>query len=107
MLCSLRVIRATGSGSDARHAAAGGLGDGQLDELVADDLVREAERTLELVEGSGRRDRLHDQVVPGLLALDGVRELALAPPVGPAVDGAPGGVDAVGDDLDEGLRLRV
>ena len=40
------------------QAAAGGLGVGQADELVADDVVRESERTLEVVE----RPRLGDEV---------------------------------------------
>jgi hypothetical protein len=38
------------SGSADCHAAALGLGFGQTDELVTDDVVRETERALELVE---------------------------------------------------------
>jgi len=74
---------------------------------VADDVVREAQRALEFVERAGRRDRLDDQVVPGLFAVDRIGELALTPPVGLAVDLAAGGLDAVGDGLDPGLGLRV
>ena len=84
-----------------------GLGDGQPDQLVADDLVRDAERTLELVERPRRRRRPRHHVVAGLLVVDRVGEAALAPPIGLAVDRATGGGDAVGDDLHEGLGLRV
>jgi len=95
------------SGSSARHAAALGLGVGQTDELVADDVVRETKRALELVERSTRSDALDDEVVTRLLLVDRVGELTLSPPIGLAVDRAAGGDDSVGDRLDPGLCLRI
>src|SRR4249920_3428941 len=74
------------SGGVDRHTAARGLGDGQLEQLEADDLVRDAERALELGEGAGRCDGLDHQVVAGVLAVDRIGEGTLAPPVRPAVD---------------------
>src|SRR3954447_7480692 len=95
------------SGGGARHAAALGLVLRQADQLVADDLVREAQGALQAVERATGRHHLDDEVVAGLLAIDRVGELALPPPVRPAVDRAAGGRDAVGHRLDPRLRLRV
>src|SRR6476620_3393908 len=105
--CDVRVCPGAASGGVDRHAAARGLGDGQLEQLEADDLVRDAERALELGEGAGRCDGLDHQVVTGVLAVDRIGEGTLAPPVRPTVDRAAGGDDAVGDDLDVGLGPGV
>ena len=89
------------------HAAASRLGVGKTDELVADDVVREAERALELVEGATRGQDLGNDVVAVLLLVDRVGELALAPPIGLAVKVTTGLGDRVGDRLHPGLGLRV
>ena len=75
------------------------LGIGQTDELVADDVVREAERALELVEGATGGEALDHDVVAGLLLVDRVGVLALPPPIGLAVDRATGLGDSSVIDL--------
>ena len=62
-LSPLRCRGRPGRGGAVDHAAARGLGVGQADQLVADDLVREAERALEVVEGAGSGDEVEDHVV--------------------------------------------
>ena len=74
----------------AEQAATGGLAVGQADELVADDLVREAQGPVEVVEVAGLGDDLEDDVVALVLVVDLVGEAALAPPVGGG-DGAAAG----------------
>src|SRR5215217_7727310 len=95
------------SGGGHCHAAALGLVLGQADQLVADDLVREAQGALQLVEGAPWRDRLDDEVVAGLLAVDRVGVLTLPPPVRPTVDRAASGRDPIGHRLDPRLGLRI
>src|SRR6056297_1653945 len=93
------------SGGGHCHTAALGLGLGQTDELVTDDVVRETERALEFVESAGGGHDLGDHVVTRRLLVDRVRELALAPPIDLAVEFASGGGDTVGHHLHPGLRL--
>src|SRR4051812_14720499 len=74
------------SGRRLRQAAACCLGIGKPDELVADDVVGDAERPLEVVEGATRSEQLVHDVVAVFLLVDRVGILATAPPVGLAVD---------------------
>ena len=87
MVVSSRGDRgAQAAGARLDQAATGGLGIGQADELVADDVVRETERALEDRRGHrGLGDEVEDRVVALGLVLDLVGEAALAPPVGLAV----------------------
>ena len=62
------------------EAAAGGLVVGQADELVADDLVREAQDALEGVEVGAVGHDLEDHVEALVLVVDLVGEAAPAPP---------------------------
>src|SRR6478752_2557031 len=61
---------AAGSGRGANQAAALGLGIGKAKELVADDVVRESELTLEVVECATRCQQVEDGVVAVLLLVD-------------------------------------
>jgi len=63
------------------HAAASGFVVGQADELVADDLVREAQVALQLVERAGRRHDVEEDVVALFLLVDLVGEAPLPPPL--------------------------
>src|SRR6266508_3234913 len=79
-------------------AASAGLGVGKADQLVADDLVREPERTLDVVERAAVRldQRVHRVETLGLV-LDLIGEAAFAPPVGLADDLTASGGDPPGD----------
>ena len=79
----------------------------QADQLVANDVVREAELALELVEGAATGEALDHEVVAGFLLVDRVREGALSPPIGLAVNRPTGLGDFVGDELRPGLGLCI
>src|SRR4051812_26329354 len=89
------------------HAAASGLVVGQADELVADDLVREAQVALQLVERAGRRHDVEEDVVALFLLVDLVGEASLPPPLRMADALAAGGLHLVVDDLDPALGDRL
>src|SRR5438094_5359769 len=99
--------RGGGPGAGRGQAAASGFGVGQADQLVADDVVRETERALEVVERPGLGNEIEDGVVALGLVVDLVGEAPLAPPVGAAVHLAAPGGDLVGDGLGPRLGDRL
>src|SRR3954471_14133530 len=103
----LLAVRRGRSGRWLRQTAASCLGIGKTDELVADDVVSDAERALELVESASRSEELIHDVVAVLLLLDRVGVLPAAPPIGLAMNRAAGCGDGVGDRLHPRLRLGV
>src|SRR5581483_932034 len=90
----------------AEQAAAGGLPVGQTDQLVADDVVREAQLAFEVVEGTGLHDDLEHDVGPFVLVVDLVREASPAPAVD-RPDLAVLGLDRLGDAADRRLDRGV
>src|SRR4051812_47151600 len=62
------------SASPLDHAAARGFMVGQAEELVADDIVRETQAALQLIEGAGGRNDVEEDVVALFLLVDGVGE---------------------------------
>src|SRR5262245_17553419 len=89
----------------ARGAAAGGLTVGQAHDLVADGLVRESQRPLELVEVAAPHE-LEDHVVALVLVVDLIGEAASAPAIFAAHRGPPL-AEHVGDALDGGVDHLV
>src|SRR5713101_4725070 len=72
---------------------------GESDDLVADDLVREAEHPVELGHNRGLCGRLNDDVIALVFVVEFVREPPLAPPVDLARDPSPGR-DQIGGSVD-------
>src|SRR5687767_10416723 len=99
--------RRAASGRWLHHAAARSLGIGETDELVADDVVRDAERALELVQGAALGQHVEHDVVAVLLLVDRVGVLATTPPVDLAVHRAARPGDRVRDGLDPRPSRRV
>src|SRR6476660_1921088 len=95
-----------GRGRGSQETAAVRLGIGEPDDLVADDLVREAQVAVDTVERSRLGLDLEHHVRTFVLVVDLVGEAALAPLVG-LDDGAAGRLDRgsglVDHSLDSGL----
>src|SRR5262245_42517896 len=66
----------------AEQAASGGLPVGQTDQLVADDVVREAELALEIIECAGLSLDLEHHVGTLVFVVDLVGEAAPTPAIG-------------------------
>ena len=82
------------------HAATSGLIIRKTEQLVAQDVVGDAETALDLVQGASGSHDVEHRVVTVVLLLDGVRQATLAPPVGVAVYRTAHLGDGVGDGLD-------
>src|SRR5262245_60232742 len=88
------------------HAAARGFVVGQAEELVADDLVREAQVALQLAERARRRHDVEEDVEALFLLVDLVGEAPLPPPLRMTDRLPAGGLDLVVHDLDPALGDR-
>src|SRR5262245_6345982 len=76
-----RLRRVSGRRAGFDHAAPGGFAVGQADQLVANDIVREAQVALELVQRAAIGEHVEEDVVALFLAVDRVGEASLPPPV--------------------------
>jgi hypothetical protein len=80
---------------------------GQAEELVADDLVREAQVALQLVQRACWRNDVEEDVVALFLLLDLVGEAPLPPPLRMTDSATTRGFHLVRDDLDPALGDRL